>query len=139
MRTMLLLAVMVLTANLGAADERDEDRIAVRLSVYFDSSGEDELHVMRLGKEPKTFTFKIEQAEQLSLKMTPLDGCRVAIEILPRRTVTATSPLPWPPFFEPGATFSIDVPFPRHRQEVRGSVSGIGVCTSEIPASGQTP
>lgn len=89
---------------------------------------EDEPHVIKIGKEPKTFTFKIEDEEQLSLKMTQLEGCKVSVEILKRNNVTGTRPLTWPAFFEPGATFAIGVHAPRHRQEVRGSVSGTGAC-----------
>lgn len=134
MRTALfMVAVMLTTTDLRAADDRGEDQIEVRLSVYVDLSGEDELLVMKLGKEPKTFTFKNEEVERLSLKMTPLDRCRVRIEVLRRDNVTGTRPLSWPAFFEPGATFAIGVYFPRHRQEVRGSVSGVGTCSRTAP------
>jgi hypothetical protein len=130
MRTALLLVVaMLATADLQAAEEDAEDQLEVRLSFYFDQSGEDEPYVLKLGKEPKTFTFKIEESERLSLKMTPLDGCRVSIEILRRDNVTTTRPLSWPRFFEPGATFAIGVHYPWHRQEIRGSVSGVGACS----------
>src|SRR5678815_2100296 len=129
-RTVLfMVAAMLATADLQAADDREEHQIEVRLSVYFDMSGEDEPHVVKLGKEPKTFTFKMEEVEQLSLKMTPLDGCRVSIEVLRRDNVTTTRPLSWPAFLEPGAKFAIGVHAPRHRQEVRGSVSGAGACS----------
>jgi hypothetical protein len=130
MRTAVFLVAALATANLGAAGAREEDQIEVSLSVYFDQSGESEPHVMKIGREPKTFTFKIEDVEQLSLKMTLLDGCRVSIEILRRDNVTGTRPLSWPAFFEPGTTFTIGVHFPRHRQEVRGAVSGTGACSS---------
>jgi hypothetical protein len=134
MRTALfMVAAMLTAADLGAADDREEHQIEVRLSVYFDLSGEGEPHVMKLGKEPKTFTFKIEEVEQLSLKMTSLDSCRVSIEVLRRDNVTTTRPLSWPAFFEPGATFAIGVHAPRHRQEVRGSVSGVGACSRTAP------
>src|SRR5688572_27514655 len=107
MRTALfVVAAMLTAAALQAADDR-EHQIEVRLSIYFDLSGEGEPHVMKLGTEPKTFTFKIEEIEQLSIKMTPLDGCRVSIEVLRRDNVTTTRPLSWPAFFEPGATFAI--------------------------------
>jgi hypothetical protein len=128
-RTALLLVAMLTTAHLHAADERAEEQIEVRLSVYFDASGEGEPYVMKLGKEPKTFTFKIAEDERLSLKMTPLEGCSVSIEIQRRDNVTTTRPLSWPQFFEPGATFAIGVRAPRHRQEIRGSVSGVGACS----------
>ena len=134
MRTVLfVVAAMLTTADLRAADDREEHQIEVRLSVYFDSSGEDEPHLLKLGKEPKTFTFKIEEEERLSLKMTPLDGCRVSIEVVRRDNVTTSRPLSWPAFFEPGAKFSIGVRAPRHRQEVRGSVSGVGTCSRTAP------
>ena len=123
----------MLAANLQAADISEENQIEVRLTVYFDLSGEGEPYVMKLGKEPKTFTFKIEDAERLSLKMTPLDGCRVSVDITGRENVTGTRPLSWPAFFEPGATFAVGVHFPRHRQEVRGSVSGTGACSRTAP------
>jgi hypothetical protein len=134
MRTALfLVAVMLATADSEAADDRQEDQLEVRLSVYFDLSGEDEPYVVKLGNEPKTFTFRIEEAERLSLKLTPLDGCRVSIEVLRWDSVTTTRPLSWPPFFQPGATFAIRVHFPWHRQEVRGSVAGIGACSRAAP------
>lgn len=109
--------------------EHEEVRIEVGLSLYFGLVGEDELHVMKLGKGPKAFTFKLDEVERLSLKLTPLDGCKVGIEILDRKSVTTTRPLSWPAFFEPGATFAIGIHFPRHRQEVRGSVAGVGACS----------
>jgi hypothetical protein len=89
--------------------------------------------VVKIGREPKTFTFKIEEVQRLSLRMTPLDGCRVSIEILQRDNVPVTRPLSWPAFFEPDTTFAIGVHFPRHRQEVRGSVSGTGACSRTAP------
>jgi hypothetical protein len=134
MRTALLLvATILLTTHLRAADVAGQDQIEVRFSTYFGFSGESETHVMKLGKEPKTITFNIEEAEQLSLKMTPLDDCRVSIEVLRWDNVTTTRPLSWPAFFEPGTTFAVGVHFPRHRQEVRGSVSGIGACSRTAP------
>jgi hypothetical protein len=132
-KALFLMEAMLATAELRAAESREENQIEVRLSVYFDLSGEGEPYVMKLGKEPKTFTFKIEEVERLSLKMTPLGGCRVSIEFLPRNNVTGTRPLSWPAFFEPGTTFAIGVHFPRHRQEVRGSVLGIGACSRTAP------
>ena len=134
MRKALFLAVAILaSADLRAAEGSDEDQIEVRLSVYFDLSGEDEAYVMKLGKESKTFTFKIEEMERLSLKVTPLGDCRVSVEILRRDNVTTTRPITWPTFFEPGTTFAVGVHFPHHRQEVRGSVSGIGSCSRAAP------
>jgi hypothetical protein len=132
-KALFLAAAMLVSTDLLGADGSDENQIEVRLSVYFDLSGEDERYVMKLGKEPKTFTFKIEEIEQLSLKMTPLGDCRVSIEILRRDNVTMTRPLSWPAFFEPGTTFAVGVHFPRHRQEVRGSVSGTGACSRTAP------
>jgi hypothetical protein len=128
-----VMAAMLATAKIQAADGSDENEIEVRLTVYFDLSGEGEPHVIKLGREPKTFTLKIEEVEQLSLKMTPLDGCRVRIDVLGRENVTGTRPLSWPAFFEPGATFAVGVSFPRHRQEIRGSVSGAGACSRTAP------
>ena len=128
-----LVAAMLVSADLRAAGASVENQIEVRLSVYFDLSGEDEAYVMKLGKEPKTFTFKIEEREQLSLKMMPLGDCRVSIEILERDNVTMTRPLTWPAFFEPGATFAVGVHFSHHRQEVRGAVSGTGACSRTAP------
>ena len=128
MRVAAFMVAALAAANVGAAEAPEENHLEVRLSVYFDMSGEDEPHVMKIGKEPKTFTFKIEDVEQLSLKMTQLDGCKVSVEILKRDNVIGTRPLTWPAFFEPGATFAIGVHAPRHRQEVRGSVSGTGAC-----------
>jgi hypothetical protein len=128
MRAAAIMVAALAAANVGAAEAPEEDHVEVRLSVYFDRSGEDEPHVMKIGKEPKTFTFKIGDVEQLSLKMTRLEGCKVSVEILERDNVTGTRPLTWPAFFEPGATFAIGVHAPRHRQELRGSVSGAGVC-----------
>lgn len=133
MRAALLLAGILATSEAGTAENREEDHIEVTLSIYFDLSGEGEPYVMKLENEPKTFTFKIEEVEQLSLKVTPLDHCRVSIEILQWNNVTVTRPLSWPVFFEPGATFSVGVSFPRHRQEVRGSVSGTGACSRIAP------
>jgi hypothetical protein len=130
-------AAMLTTAALQAADDREGQQIEVRLSVYFDVSGEGDPHVVKLGTEPKTFTLKIEEVEQLSIKMTPLDGCRVSIEVLRRNNVTTTRPLSWPAFFEPGATFAIGVHAPRHRQELRGSVSGAGACSHTANAAQQ--
>lgn len=132
-RALLLAAAVLLNADLMAAGESDKDQIQIRLSVYFDLSGEDEAYVMKLGKEPKTFTFKIEEMERLSLKMTPLSNCRVSVEILGRENVTTTRPLTWPAFFEPGDKFAVGVHFPHHRQEVRGSVSGNGACSRAAP------
>ena len=122
-------AAMHLGADLWAAPGSDEDQIEVRLSVYFALSGEGEAYVMKLGKEPKTFTFKIEGTERLSLRMTPLGNCRVSVEVLDRTNVTMTRPLTRPAFFEPAATFAVGVHFPHHRHEVRGSVSGTGACS----------
>jgi hypothetical protein len=134
MRTALfMVASMLGSANLQAADRSEENQIEVRLTVYFDLSGEGEPYVMKLGKEPKTFTFKIEEVERLSLKMTPLDGCRLRVDVIGRDNVTGTRPLSWPAFFEPGAMFAVGVNFPRHRQEVRGSVSAIGACSRTAP------
>jgi hypothetical protein len=133
-RTLLFaMAAMLATAGIQAADGSGESEIEVRVTVYFDLSGEGEPHIMKLGREPKTFTLKIEEVEQLSLKMTPLDGCKVRIDVLGRENVTGTRPLSWPAFFEPGSTFAIAVSFPRHRQEVRGSVSGAGACSRTAP------
>lgn len=132
-KALCLAAAMLVSADLPAADSSGENQMEVRLSVYFDLSGEDEAYVMKLGKEPKTFTFKIEEMERLSLKMTPLGDCRVSVEILGRDNVTMTRPLTWPAFFEPGATFAVGVHFPHHRQEVRGSVSGTGACSRAAP------
>jgi hypothetical protein len=132
-KAIFLAAAMLVSADLPAADGSGENQIEVRLSVYFDLSGEDEAYVMRLDKEPKTFTFKIEEIERLSLKMIPLGDCRVSVEILGRDNVTMTRPLTWPAFFEPGATFAVGVHFPHHRQEVRGSVSGTGACSRMAP------
>jgi hypothetical protein len=138
MRTALFMAAaMLTTAALQAADDREGQQIEVRLSVYFDLSGEGEPHVVKLGTQPKTFTFKIGEVEQLSIKMTPLDGCRVSIEVLRRDNVTTTRPLSWPAFFGPGATFAIGVHAPRHRQELRGSVSGVGACSHAANAAQQ--
>ncbi len=127
--TIFLLAALLAIADLRAADGNDQPQIEVRLSIYIDMSGDGEPHVMKLGKEPKTYTFRIEDAERLSLRMTPLDGCKVSVEILGRDNVTTTRPLTWPAAFEPGSTFAIGLHFPRHRQEVRGSVSGVGSCS----------
>src|SRR5690606_7982312 len=132
-KAVVLVATLLLNADLLVAGVSDEDQIEIRLSVYFDLSGEDEAYVMKLGKEPKTFTFKIEDMERLSLRMTPLGDCRVSVEILGRENVTSTRPLTWPAFFEPGAIFAVGVHFPHHRQEVRGSVSGIGACNRAAP------
>ena len=132
-KALFLAAALLVNADLRAAGGSDEEQIEVRLSVYFDQSGEDEAYLMKLGKEPKTFTFKIEDIERLSLRMIPLGDCRVSVEILGRDTVTMTKPLTWPAFFEPGATFAVGVHFPHHRQEVRGSVSGIGACSRATP------
>lgn len=126
MRTAFFLAVLPAAAMLAA--DRPEHQLEVRLSVYFDLSGEDEAYVMKLGNEPKTFTFKIEEIERLSLRMTPLGECRVNVEILGVDSVTMTRPLTWPAFFRPGATFAVGVHFPHHRHEVRGSVTGAGAC-----------
>lgn len=130
---LLLVATMLATAHLRAADGAEENQIEVRFSTYFDFSGEGEAHVVKLGKEPRTITFRIEETDQLSLKMTPIDDCRVSIEVLRWDNVTTTRPLSWPAFFEPGTTFAVGVHFPRHRQEVRGSVSGIGACSRAAP------
>jgi hypothetical protein len=132
-KALLLAAAMLLDAELRAADGGGEDQIEVRLSVYFDLSGEGQAYVMKLGNEPRTFTFKIEDIERLSLKMIPIGDCRVSVEILGRDSVTMTRPLTWPAFFEPGATFAVGVYFPHHRQEVRGSVSGTGACSRTAP------
>jgi hypothetical protein len=133
MRTALfMMASMLGSANLQAADRSEENQFEVRLTVYLDLSGEGEPYVMKLGKEPKTFTFKIEEVERLSLKMTPLDGCRLRVDVI-GDNVTGTRPLSWPAFFEPGAKFAVGVNFPRHRQEVRGSVSAIGACSRTAP------
>lgn len=126
----LLLAMLAATTRLGAAENEEESEIEVRLSLYFGHSEEDELHVFKLGKEPKTFTLKLEERVQLSMKLTLLGGCRVGVEILRRDDVTGTRPLSWPAFFEPGATFAIGL---WQRQEVRGSVSGIGPCSPTAP------
>jgi hypothetical protein len=130
-------AAILTTAVLQAADGREGQQMEVRLTVYFDLSGEGEPHVVKLGTEPKTFTFRIEEVEQLSIKMTPLDGCRVSIEILRRDNVTTTRPLSWPAFFEPGAKFAIGLHAPRHREELRGSVSGAGACSHAASAAQQ--
>lgn len=131
MRALFLLATTLATAHLRAAAGAEEVQIEVRLSTYLDFSGEGEAHVVELGKEPRTITFNIEETEQFSLKVTPLDDCRVSIEVLRWDNVTMTRPLSWPAFLEPGTTFAVGVHFPRHRQEIRGSVSGIGACSRE--------
>lgn len=138
MRPALVLVGMLATADSGTAENREEDHIEITFSVYFDLSGESEPYTMKLENEPKAFTFKIEEVERLSLKMTPLDDCRVSVEILRWDNVTVTRPLSWPVFFQPGATFSIGVYFPRHRQEVRGSVSGTGACSRITPNTAGT-
>lgn len=139
MRNALLLAATLLaSADLRAADISDEDQLEIRISVYFDLSGEDEAYVMKLGKMPKAFTYRIEGTDRLSLKMVPLGDCRVRVEILGRENVTTTRPLTWPEFFQPGAIFAVGVHFPHHRQEVRGSVSGLGPCGRTAPTAGAT-
>lgn len=132
-RALFAMAAMLTTAGLQAAEDSDQRQIEVRLSIYIDMSGEGEPHVLKLGKEPKTFTFKIEEAERLTLKLTPLDGCKVSVEIIGRENVTTTRPLTWPTVFEPGASFAVGVHFPWHRQEVRGSVLGVGACSPAAP------
>jgi hypothetical protein len=104
-----LIAAMLTTADLRAADDPEQHQIEVRISIYFDLSGE--------------------EAERLTRKMTALDGCKVSIAIIGRENVTTTRPLSWPSAFEPGATFAVGVHFPHHRQEVRCSVSGVGACS----------
>src|SRR5688572_17603102 len=98
MRAAALMVAALAAANVGAAEAPEKDHVEVRLSVYFDRSGEEEPHVMKIGKEPETFTFKIGDVEQLSLKMTQLEGCKVNVEILGRDNVTGTRPLTWPAF-----------------------------------------
>lgn len=124
------MAALLANAGVHATDAMDEEQLEVRLSVYFDLSGEEEAHVMKLGKGPRKFTFTIEENERLSLQLTPLGDCRVSVEIESRESVTTTRPLIWPAFFVPGDTFAVGVHAARHRQEVRGAVVGIGACSS---------
>src|SRR4030095_6581915 len=128
-----LMGAALATAGITTADVGEGDLMQVRLSVYFDLSGESGPVLMTIGKQPKTFTSKVDEDEKLSLTMTRLHGCRVRIEAPQSHSITAVRPSPWPAFFEPGTTFAIGVHFPRHRQEVRGSVSGAGACSRTAP------
>jgi hypothetical protein len=134
MSTVPFVAFVALASSASAlgAPPASPPTLAVSLVVFDDLGGDAKPVVLDLGSKTSYFTFKDGEIEVLRIKLIPLPNCRVSIEAEAGH-FESRSPAPWPSAFGPRSNFVFDIPYPRHRRELRGAVIGKGTCAVSTP------